>query len=610
MIVETQTIPEPSSEFQPEDDRFRDARKRGTTGWILAHVLAGSNKAIVVAWSFFEVLGVFFSSYVMIVIGQAINAFAAGDLHGGIVLALLVLGLGVGAPIVAIGTNILRELLAQRMERDTRHEFFMNLLGKSQSFHDQQRVGDIMARTADDVRNMNFLISPALSIIIESSINIVIPAILILIYYPAQLVLEPIVFSVLYVLALRSYMKSLAPATQQERYEFGMMDAMLNESLSGIDVVKTLAREADEKKKYLAHADLYRQAMLKEGQLQARYIPVLVVAVVVTAGLAHAIFIGQSAGNVIGFVGLLTNLRYPTYVSIWAFATIRQAESSAERLLETMNTESKISENPAGISKVLDGAITFDHVTFTYPGSDKPVLKDITFSVEPGQTVAIVGTTGSGKTTLTKLLSRLYDVDSGQILVDGHPITEYSLQSLRSQIAFIEQDVFLFSTSIIDNITFGREGEIERCDAVIAARDAQADEFIKKLNNGYDTSIGEGGVQLSGGERQRIAIARAFLSNPRVLVLDDSTSAIDSATEEQIQRAMRRVMQGRTSFLITHRLSQIRWCDRIIVLKRGEIEAQGTHEELLQTNEEYRRIFVKRFDIPPALLLEGQGGAN
>jgi ATP-binding cassette subfamily B protein len=259
-----------------------------------------------------------------------------------------------------------------------------------------------------------------------------------------------------------------------------------------------------------------------------------------------------------------------------------------------MTQTTEIDENKEGIEKIIQGKIEFKNITFTYPDGDKPVLEDLSFSIEPNQTVAIVGTTGSGKTTLTKLISYLYTLDSGQILIDDIDIREYSLQSLRNQISYIEQDLFLFSDTIFYNITFGRTSSLQEVKEV--AKQAQAHEFISELPEGYQSKIGERGVTLSGGQKQRIAIARAFLSNPRILILDDSTSAIDSETEDKIQTAINNVLENRTTFLITHRLAQIRWADLILVLKKGKITAKGRHEELLKTSEEYNKIFVKRFD--------------
>jgi ATP-binding cassette subfamily B protein len=234
--------------------------------------------------------------------------------------------------------------------------------------------------------------------------------------------------------------------------------------------------------------------------------------------------------------------------------------------------------------------VVFDDVTFSYNG--QPVLKEISFTARPGETIAIVGQTGSGKSTLTRLINRIFDVDSGRVLVDGVDVREWSMESLRSQISTIEQDPFLFSKTLAENIAFGRSdaspGEIRE-----AARAAQADDFITGFQGAYATEIGERGETLSGGQRQRIAIARAFLTDPRILILDDSTSAIDSATEDQIQRAMHNISRERTTFLITHRLSQIRWADRILVLRRGELVDQGTHDELMARSVDYRRIFAE-----------------
>jgi ATP-binding cassette subfamily B protein len=226
------------------------------------------------------------------------------------------------------------------------------------------------------------------------------------------------------------------------------------------------------------------------------------------------------------------------------------------------------------------------------------VLDDLSFVAKPGETVAIVGETGSGKSTLTKLVNRIYDVDSGRILIDGTDVREWNLDALRSQISTIEQDIQLFSRPIAENIAFslGQRAEIHEIER--AATDAQADGFIREMPDGYDTVIGERGVTLSGGQRQRIAIARALLTDPRILIIDDSTSAIDSATEDQIQRAIRRVLEGRTTLLITHRLSQIRWADRILVLRRGRLVDQGTHEELIERCDLYRRIFAHYAPLP------------
>jgi ATP-binding cassette, subfamily B, bacterial len=286
-------------------------------------------------------------------------------------------------------------------------------------------------------------------------------------------------------------------------------------------------------------------------------------------------------------------LRFPTFISIFTFALVQAGLASAARILGIVRSETELQENAGGHAAPVVGRVVFEGVSFAY--GERRVLSNVSFVVEPGQTVAIVGQTGSGKSTLTQLVNRIYDPSEGRVLVDGVDTRAWSLHALRSGIGKIEQDIFLFSRSIADNIAFARPGAT-RAEVVRAAQDACAHEFISALPSGYDTVIGQRGVTLSGGQRQRVALARAFLSDPRVLVLDDSTSAIDSATEEEIQRALSRIQAGRTTLLITHRLSMIRWADVILVLERGELVASGNHERLLRSSPIYRRIFA-RYDI-------------
>ncbi|MFX0034337.1 MAG: ABC transporter ATP-binding protein [Candidatus Hermodarchaeota archaeon] len=586
-------------EFTPGKDPFEKARQKGSRRWILTHIFHGSNKILFIIVLFTTIIAANLSSAIIVVIGNAITDFLIGKQSSLLFYTIFILLLSIGTPILRLVNYMLREVIAQRLERDCRREFYSNLLGKSQSFHDQQKIGELMARATDDVRTMNFLISPAISLIFESFMSLIIPIFYIIAFYPSQLILTPLIFSVLFFFALKSYIQKIGPVTGKLRSFYGMMNATLNEALTGIEVVKATAQETREGQKYFENANNYRNAYVEEGDIEAKYLPILILALTITGGLIHAIilnFMGlMNIGQIIGYLGLLALLRFPTFISIFVFAIIRLAISSAQRLLEMMSKKTEIDENVEGFIKEIEGAIKFENVTFSYPGSEKPVLKNISFEVKPSQTLAIVGTTGSGKTTLTKLISRLYDVDQGRILIDNVDIREYALKSLRNQISYVDQDVFLFSTTIFENISFGRIGSIEQVMEV--AREAQAHEFISNLPNQYNSEVGERGVQLSGGERQRIAIARAFLVNPKVLILDDSTSAIDSNTEDKIQRAIRNILKNRTTILITHRLSQIRWADLIIVLKKGEIVAKGTHEELLKSSEEYQRIFIKKFDV-------------
>ncbi|MBY8991045.1 MAG: ABC transporter ATP-binding protein [Candidatus Lokiarchaeota archaeon] len=595
------------SEFNFEEDDFLKAKRKGTGRWVIKHIFYKSNKYLMVLFFTLIILTSFFGSYIYVVFGKAIDTFPGGTSDQVVSYTFIVLFLGLGTPLAGLLARTFREIVAQRIERDVRREFYLSLLGKSQSFHDNQRIGDIMARATNDVRFLNFLISPALAMILDAVINLIMPIYLIGAEYRLELILIPIIFSVIFIVYLRKFLKKLAPPTIARRIAFGFMNTVLNESLSGIEVVKSMAQEEDSVEKYRDSAQSYRDAGVEQGDIQAKYLPILLLSVTVTLGLTITVFYDRaiiSIGDILGIVGLLLRLRFPVNASIRSFLMVQEGMVGARRLLEIMNTKSEIYDSEDAISKEIGGTIKFEDVTFSYPGTQNKVLKKINFEVSEGQTVAIVGTTGSGKTTLTKLISRLYDVNTGRILIDGIDVRNYSLQSLRDQIAYIEQDIFIFSDSLFDNISFGRETSEEQVIAV--AREAQAHQFIEDLPDMYQTEVGERGVQLSGGERQRVAIARAFLTEPKILILDDSSSAIDSETEERIQKAMFKILKGRTTFIITHRLSQIRWADLILVLSQGEIVNQGSHEYLLKNSEEYQKIFIKRFDKSLNELLGGE----
>ncbi|HEV2073379.1 MAG TPA: ABC transporter ATP-binding protein, partial [Thermomicrobiales bacterium] len=381
--------------------------------------------------------------------------------------------------------------------------------------------------------------------------------------------------------------------------QFGVVNADLNEAVRGIEVIKATGQEAQEKRKFYRHARLYRDYSVQQGLVQARYLPTLLLAVTVASALLHGVWLVQneqiSVGDLVAFMGLIQQLSFPTFISTFSFSMVQLGLASARRILSLMDEKTELDQNAGGYSGTITGDVIFDDVTFSYEG--EPVLRNVSFHAQPGETVAIVGETGSGKSTLTKLVNRIHDVDSGRILIDGIDVRDWNLDSLRSQISTIEQDVTLFSRSVAENIGFSLGQQADREQVVQAARDAQAHEFIVALEKGYDTVIGERGVTLSGGQRQRLAIARALLTSPQMLILDDSTSAIDSATEDEIQKAIRRLLEGRTTLLITHRLSQIRWADQVLLLRKGELVAHGSHEDLLEKSRLYRRIFAHYDEI-------------
>jgi ATP-binding cassette subfamily B protein len=584
------------SEFTLEDqypyNRF------GPVRWILSHAmrypflpLATLLAATLNNWTY---------SYRQVLIGRAFDLITAPPWPTSTLAAitLSIAGVAAGQGVSGLLRNYAIEFLAQRIERDTRDELYVNLLGKSQTFHGRQRIGDIMARATNDVRQLNLMFSPGLNLIIDSAMAIIVPVALIG-QLEWRLLLVPLIFVALWAITVADYNRRLKPVSMAQREQFGEMNAGLAEAIAGIEVVKANAQERREWLSFVHDARQFRDYFVKQGHIQARYWPMLVFSVCWAGGFLHALLLWRqnliTLGQVVAFMGLLGTLQFPTFISLFSFNLVQLGIAGARRILELINTETELDENELGISKPIEGKVTFDGVCFGYNG--KPVLADVSFTAQPGETIAIVGQTGSGKTTLTQLINRIFDADQGSVLVDDVDVRDWNIESLRSQISTIEQDVFLFSRTLAENVAFGCNDADQRA-IERAAEAAQAHEFITSFPEGYQTEIGERGVTLSGGQRQRIAIARAFLTDPRILILDDSTSAIDSATEDHIQRAMRRISRGdgdhpRTTFLITHRLSQIRWADRILVLQQGRLVDQGTHEELMARSEDYRRIFAR-----------------
>ena len=495
--------------------------------------------------------------------------------------------------VLQFGRNFGSAWLGQLFERNIRDELYVSLLGKSMTFHSIQPVGDTMARATNDVREIFFMFSPGINLVIGSANFMILPIIVAPQYHPS-LIITPLVFNILYVIMISQYLGELKPITNKVRLLFGRLNTRLAEAIDGIETVKGMAQEENEVKLFEKNARNFRNIFVRQGDVEARFLPLLLLGVAQAVGLLHALILFSqgllNTGEVVGYFGILQFFRFPTNVSLFAYSQVSLGVASARRILELINTETDLDQNVAGRAQPLKGAIEFRDVTFAY-GDNEPALEGISFKVDPGKTVAIVGQTGSGKTSLVKLVNRTYDVTKGQVLVDGVDVRDWQMEAIRRKVSIIEQDIFLFSRSIAENIAFGcpeaSQEEIEE-----AAKAAQAHEFIREFKDGYQTVIGERGVTLSGGQRQRLALARAFLTDPRILVLDDSTSAIDSATEDKIQRAIYAAAKGRTTLIITHRLSQIRWADLIVVLRHGKISAIGTHEELLQSSEAYRRIFT------------------
>ena len=584
------------SEFRVDDEHIYN--RSGPVRWIISHLLRYPRllASFLLAATLTNVL---FSSVPRLT-GLAFDEVLKPEPSPSrlLSLALFILGLVLVRGLLDITNSWSVETLGQRMERDARDELYISLLGKSQTFHNRQRVGDIMSRATSDVRQLNPMMNPGVALIIESTIGIIAPLVFITFLRP-ELLLAPSIFVIAHIFALRRYVKQLNPVAGEQRWRFGEMNAGLTETITGIEVVKSAVQEEQERHKFVEHARQVRDLFVRQGEIEARYLPLLLLGMALTGAFAHGVWLvsrGElTIGELVAYMGLMGVLRFPAFISIFTFSLVQMGIAGAQRILDLMKEETELDENKAGHAATLKGEIVFDHVTFRLNNDPDaaPILQDVSFRAAPGETVAIVGQTGSGETTLTKLVNRTYDVDEGRILIDGVDVRDWNLDSLRSQISTIEQDIFLFSRPIDENIAFSLGQQADQTAIESAAKAAQAHDFIQSFAQGYKTIVGERGVTLSGGQRQRIAIARALLTDPRILILDDSTSAIDSATEDQIQRAIKRVLEGRTTLLITHRLSQIRWADRILVLDRNQIVDQGTHEELMQRCDLYRRIFAR-----------------
>lgn len=572
-------------------ERFKTNRK-GPMRWLFSHFLpywwigiliiggAAGNAAL--------------TAIIPITIGKAFNAILQEspqvDLLAGFFWTLVYSQ--IGRLFVLLARNYGAEVLGQLFERNIREELYTSLLGKSMTFHNLQPVGDTMARATNDVREINFMFSPGLNLVIGSIGFMFAPLFLAPQYHP-DLILTPIIYLIAYIIALWMYLRKLQPLTNNVRGAFGQLNTRLAEAVDGIETVKGMAQEKSEITLFEKNARRFRDAFVIQGETEARFVPLLLLGIAQGSGLYHSLYLFQqgliTTGDVIAYFGILTMLGFPTFVSLFAYSQVSLGIAGARRILELINRETDLDQNLDGQTGSMKGAIEFKNCSFSY-NQDAPALHDVSFKVEPGQTVALVGQTGTGKTSLVKLVNRTYDVSEGQVLVDGVDVRDWQLESLRQQVSIIEQDIFLFSRTVAENIAFGNptatQEEIET-----AARSAQAHDFIMEFKDGYQTTIGERGVTLSGGQRQRLALARAFLTSPSILVLDDSTSAIDSSTEDKIQRAIYNAAKGRTTLIITHRLSQIRWADLIVVMAKGRVAAVGTHDELLQKSEAYRRIF-------------------
>ncbi|HOU43568.1 MAG TPA: ABC transporter ATP-binding protein [Anaerolineaceae bacterium] len=510
---------------------------------------------------------------------------------------LVLLGLTVLKGVLNYYQGTMSEVASQNVAFDLRNEIQKKLTSLSFSFHDQSEAGELLSRAVQDVERIRFLTGRATVRILEGALLLVVTAIVMLVmdYRLALLVLATMPLLVYRALYFGSRFRPLSQLVQKQ---LAVLTTAVEQNLRGTREVKAYVQEDAEIERFGRENARWFDLSARSAQMQAVNLPLLFlianlgyVAIILYGG--RQVVQGQiTIGEIIAFITYVGQLIEPVRRLGMIIPAVAIAGSAAERIFDILDTVSEVRDEPGAVSiGQIQGRVEFEHVSFSY--GRKKVLNDINFRVEAGQTIALLGSTGSGKSTIISLVPRFYDPSEGRVLVDGTDVRKVTLHSLRSQIGIVMQDTTLFAGTIRENITFGNEQASEE-EIIRAARAAQAHEFIIQSAQGYDTRVGERGVTLSGGQRQRLAIARALLMDPRILILDDATASVDAETEHLIQLAFQNLVRGRTTFVIAHRLSTVRNADQIIVMDKGRIQAMGTHETLLTSSRLYVEIYNRQ----------------
>ncbi len=515
------------------------------------------------------------------------------------------LGLGIVAAsllraVFTFGQTYVSEYIGQKVAFDLRNRLYDRIQRLSFAFHDRAQTGQLMSRATQDVEAVRMFVSMGSVRTIYIAVTFFgILGILIAMNWSLTLV-SLICIPPVAIIAIRMGVK-LRPIWTRIQQEMALMTIVLQENLSGVRVVKAFSKTQREIDKFEKEARKYFDDSLFSARIQAFSGPLMTFLFSVSTALiiwwgGREVLDGQlTAGELTQFYFYVTMMVMPVRMLGYMVNMVSRGVSAGERIFEVLDTESAVKEktNASTLANV-KGMVKFDHVSFSYAGSSYEslghVLEDISFEARPGEMIALLGATGSGKTTLVNLIPRFYDVTSGEITIDGTDIRDVTLASLRQNIGMVQQDVFLFSATIKDNIAYGAVNA-STDDIIAAAKTAQLHDYIMSLPKGYDTWVGERGITLSGGQRQRLAIARTLLLNPRILILDDSTSSVDTETEFLLQQALRQLMKGRTTFVIAQRLQTVKDADQILVLSKGMIAERGTHQQLLREGKIYPEIY-------------------
>ncbi|WP_449539852.1 ABC transporter ATP-binding protein [Ferdinandcohnia sp. Marseille-Q9671] len=477
-----------------------------------------------------------------------------------------------------------------------RNALYEKLQRLSFSYYDNAKTGDLMSRLTADVEGFRFFLSFGFAELLRFTLLIIF-SLIVMFSYSIPLTLVTIMALPFLGIVVYRFDKRVHPAFRKVRKNFGRLNTNVQENISGINTVKSLSREEFQINKFNRSNEGYRDVSLATSTIWAKFFPLMefIGNVCVVALLSYGGYLviegSVSHGELVAFFSLVWYLLNPIMNLGFIINMFSQAKASGERLLEILEADEKIVDRKDVLANErLRGHVEFKDVTLKYTEEDEAALQSITFTAEPGKIIGLIGATGSGKTSITQLMTRFYEPAKGQVLLDGRDVTDYSIQTLRSNIGFVMQESFLFSSSIRANIAYGRpDASME--EIIDAAKRAQAHDFIMELPNGYDTMLGERGMGLSGGQKQRIAIARSICIDPSILILDDATSAVDMETEFEIQKALKEVMKGRTTFIIAHRISSLKHADEILVLENGLVVERGKHEVLLKNEGPYQRIY-------------------